>query len=113
MLLTSLTIDRTEFEAGTGWDLKPEGACRDDVCIPLSSAVGPTVDVEDVASQLGLPLVEDAEHGLWAVGPWSGNSRTLTGAAAPNLVLPDLDGNDFDLASLRGSKVLIVAWAPY
>jgi len=28
-------------------------------------------------------------------------------------VLPDLDGNEFRLSSLRGQKVLLVAWAPY
>ena len=28
-------------------------------------------------------------------------------------VLPDLDGNEFRLSSLRGQKVVLVAWAPY
>ncbi len=32
---------------------------------------------------------------------------------APDLVLPDLDGQPFELASLRGQKVVLVAWSPY
>lgn len=113
MLLTSLTVDRAAFERGTGWALKPEGACRDDVCIPLGDEIGESVDVAAVADRMGLPIVHDEDHSLWALGPWAGNARTLTGATAPELVLPDVDGNEFDLSSLRGSKVLIVAWAPY
>ena len=62
---------------------------------------------------MGLPLVADEEHGLWALGPESIGGRALTTAEAPELVLPDLDGNEFRLSSLRGQKVLVYAWAPY
>jgi len=113
MILDSLEIDRSDFEAGTGWQLKPEGACKGDVCIPLNPAPGARVDVATVARQMGLPLVQDADHGLWALGPESIGGRALTTALAPELVLPDLAGNEFRLSSLRGQKVLIYAWAPY
>lgn len=113
MILDKLTISRSEFEAGTGWQLKPEGACKGEVCIPLRPAPGATVDVTRVAEQMGLPLVEDREHGLWALGPESIGGRALTTAEAPDLRLPDLDGKEFRLSSLRGQKVLVYAWAPY
>jgi hypothetical protein len=113
MLLTSLTTSPAEFEAGTGWAIAPEGACRGDVCVPLRDPIGETVDVAAVAEQMGLPLVADHDHGVWALGPWSGGGRALVSADAPELVLPDLDGNEFRLSSLRGQKVLIVSWAPY
>jgi len=113
MLLRSLRIERAEFEAGTGWSLKPEGACKGDVCIPLRKPVDDRVDVEQVASEMGLPLAAEPAHGLWALGPESIGSRALTTAEAPDLVLPALDGRAFRLSSLRGQKVLVYAWAPY
>ena len=113
MLLRSLHIPRSEFEAGTGWSLKPEGACRGSVCIPLSRRAGEMLDVEQVARDMGMPLVAAPEHGLWALGPAAIGSRALASAEAPDLKLPDVDGKTFQLSSLRGQKVLLYAWAPY
>ena len=113
MLLRSLRVPKAEFEAGTGWALKPEGACQGEVCIPLSKPAGDLVDVKQVAHDVGMPLVEAREHGLWALGPASIGSRALASATAPELRLPDLNGKEFKLSSLRGQKVLLFAWAPY
>jgi len=113
MLLDDLRLDRAAFEAGTGWQLKPEGACKGDVCIPLRAVPSDTVDVASLAEQMGLPLVSDSEHGLWSLGPESIGGRALTTAEAPDLRLPDLNGQEFRLSSLRGQKVLVYAWAPY
>lgn len=124
MLTESLLISRRAFEEGTGWLLKPEGACKGDVCIPLTDSYeisdtsdtgdpADTVDLAIIADQMGLPLVADEKHGVWALGPDSVGSRTLVTAEAPELSLPDVDGNLFSLSSLRGQKVLLVAWSPY
>jgi|AntAceMinimDraft_12_1070368.scaffolds.fasta_scaffold34270_2 hypothetical protein len=40
MLLTSLTLPVAEFEQGTGWKIKPEGACKGDICMPLRGQSG-------------------------------------------------------------------------
>ena len=64
------------------------------------------------ARQLRMPVVHDAEHGLWALGPPAGG-RALTTAVAPALELPDLAGQAFALSSLRGRKVVLVAWASW
>ena len=113
MLLRSLHISKSEFEAGTGWTLKPEGACQGPVCIPLSRPAGDTIDVAHVAHDMGMSLVAAEEHSLWALGPATVGSRALASAEAPDLRLPDLDGNMFSLSSLRGQKVMLYAWAPY
>ena len=113
MLLRSLSVSRSEFEAGTGWHLKPEGACQGNVCILLSQQTGDLVDVARVANDIGMPLVAAPEYGLWALGPASIGSRALASAQAPDLRLPDLNGKEFRLASLRSQKVLLYAWAPY
>ncbi len=113
MLLRSLQTSKSEFEAGTGWTLKPEGACQGSVCIPLSRPAGDTIDVAQVAHEMGMPLVASEEHRLWALGPAVVGSRALATADAPDIKLPDVDGKLFSLSSLRGEKVLLYAWAPY
>jgi hypothetical protein len=113
MLLRSLHISKSEFEAGTGWILKPEGACQGHVCIPLSQSAGEIVDVASIARDMAMPLVASEEHRMWAIGPATIGSRALASAEAPDFKLPDLDGNLFSLSSLRGQKVLLYAWAPY
>ena len=61
-----------------------------------------------------MPLVADDAHGIWALGPETAvTGRALTTAVAPELELPDADGNPFRLSSLRGQKVLLVAWASW
>ena len=66
-----------------------------------------------VAERLGMALVHDEENRLWALGPESIGGRALVAAEAPDLVLAAIDGGEFDLSSLRGQKVVLVAWAPY
>ncbi|MGD2102003.1 MAG: ResA-like WAxxUGC motif-containing protein, partial [Acidimicrobiia bacterium] len=92
---------------------KPEGACKGDICIPMPFEPGETVDVRKMSEHMGLPLVHDPEVGLFSLGPESLSSRTLVTAEAPELELPDLDGESFRLSSLRGQKIVLVAWAPY
>ena len=54
------------------------------------------------------------DPGITAIGPAAGRGRVLESAAAPELVLPDIrTGEPFALSSLRGSKVVLVAWAPW
>ena len=114
MIVESLVVSKREFEIGTGWEIKPEGACRGDVCIPLvDPPPDDRVDIASMAGQMGLALVSDEKHAVWAVGPAAARGRTLVTAEAPELVLPDVDGNLFELSSLRGQKVLMVAWSPY
>jgi hypothetical protein len=111
VLLDTLDIDASAFAAGTGWDIEPEGACRGDVCVPLDRSAG--FDLRATAERLRMALVHDERAGMWALGPASLGDRALATAEAPELVLDDLDGNEFRLSSLRGQKVLLVSWAPY
>jgi len=116
MILTDKTVSRTSFEAGTGWALKPEGACKGSACVPLfdraPASAGP-IDGLAVAEAIGLPVVHDEEHGVWALGPESLGSRAIVSAEDADFELPDLDGKPFRLSSLRGRKVVVYAWAPY
>ena len=115
MLLTALTTDAESFESATGWSLKPEGACKGDLCVPLPDEVrtGGGIDAAVLAERLGMPVLHDEAHGVTALGPATVAGRALETAVAPDLELPDADGNVFRLSSLHGKKVLLVAWASW
>lgn len=114
MLLTTLDLSADDFEAATGWAAKPEGLCKGDACVPAAGAIGDDgrIDVGVAAERLGMALVADDDANVWALGPQSGG-RALTTAVAPELELPDADGNPFKLSAMHGRKVLLVAWASW
>ena len=110
MIFEGLLPGPAEVLHRAGWELRPEGACRGDRCIPLPPDL--RGDVRRVAESLGMPLIQDAVTGTWCLGPESGG-RALATASAPDLVLPDHRGHPFALSSLLGQKVLLVAWASW
>ena len=113
MILSDRTFDAARFETETGWTLKPEGACKGDLCIPIAEEVRERNDTVALAEAMGLPVVINETHGLVSIGPESAGNRALTTAVAPEVVLPDLEGNPFRLSSLKGQKIVVFAWAPY
>ncbi len=115
MILESLDLDSEAFEAATGWAIKPQGACKGDVCVPLPGATRPDgkLDATAVAGRLGMPLVHDEGSGLYALGPETASGRALTTGVAPDLALPDLDGHVVRIADLRPLRVVLVAWASW
>ena len=115
MIVSELRVSATDLAARTGWVAKPEGLCKGGMCVPLpaGSADGDTLDLAIVAERLRMPIVHDEAHGVWAIGPATVGGRALDTAEAPELTLPDLDGNDFSLSSLRGRKVVVTSWASW
>jgi len=107
MVTDSLEIDPGQFLQATGWEMKPEGACRGDVCVPLDDR-----SLTEVARRLGMALVHEPAHGLWSLGP-AVEPILLAGGQAPDFALPDLVGEVHRLSDQRGWKVLILAWAPW
>lgn len=115
MILERLEVNPQELERRTGWEIKPDGACKADRCIALpasaESAEG-RLDASVLAERLGMALVHDDEHGLWALGPEAGG-RALGSAEMPDVVLPGRSGSPFSLRSLLGTKVILIAWASW
>jgi len=108
MIVQRLDQPPGDLELRAGWTIKPEGACRGDVCVPLSAPF----DLRELADKLGMALVRDQAHDLWALGPEAGGP-VLRSAELPELVLPDRFGEQFELRSLRGTKVFMIAWASW
>jgi len=113
VIIERLKLDPAELAARTGWELKPEGACKGDRCVPFPGGASQgLVDAHVVAERLGMALVADERHGLWALGPDAGG-RALASAQMPDLELPDRHGRPFSLRSLSGTRMVMVAWASW
>jgi hypothetical protein len=110
MIIERLDEPPADLERRTGWTIKPQGACRDEQCVPLP---GGPFDVRELAARLGMALVHDEHSSLWALGPPTNTGRALASAQLPDIVLPDRHGADFALRSLRGTKVFMIAWASW
>jgi hypothetical protein len=94
----------------TGWTLKPEGMCRDDLCVLLpASALGTNeVDLAAFWNKLGGPVVSSQTRDVWALGaPPEERNAALEGLEAPDFTLPDVDGTPRKLSNLRGKKVFL------
>ena len=106
------------LEEATGWALKPEGLCRDDVCVPVRDrdalVAGERVDLGAAAAALGRPTVIDADLGIVAVALDRERRVTaLQSLVAPDVTLHDLDGVPHALSQWRGQKRLLHAFSSW
>ncbi|MBV8394184.1 MAG: redoxin domain-containing protein [Alphaproteobacteria bacterium] len=100
----------------TGWTLKPEGMCRDELCVPLpaSAVAGRDVDVAAFWRRIGGPAVSNQHGDVWALGaPADERNAALQGLQAPDFTLPDINGTPRRLSELRGKKVFLATWASW
>ncbi len=115
-----LWISAADLEQATGWTLKPEGLCRDEVC----AAVAPVdrerlVDGEVVCASglwkiLGRAVLHDESRSVWMLGESaSDRSRNLESLEAPDFTLPDVTGKLHSLSDFRGKKVFLATWASW
>ncbi len=101
----------------TGWSRKPEGLCRDDVCVPVRDREldqDGAIDIARMAAALGRPIVIDAAAGVVAWGERSSERRgPIAAGLAPDFTLPQLDGGSFTFSSLGRTKKLLLAWSSW
>lgn len=104
-------------QASLGWELKAEGLCRGDVCVPLRQGVSRDprgLNLADIAEMLCRPLALDVEEGAAYLGePVEERCLALASLEAPDFTLPDLDGRRHSLRDQRGRKVMLVAYASW
>ena len=118
MTVDDFWVSATDVVRVLGWEIKPEGLCRDRVCIPLSDRGGliddDMINLGRLAELIGRPLAVSAEnHAAYLGQPFDGYERTVGHLDAPDFTLPDLDGRMHKLSDHRGSKILLAAWASW
>ena len=115
-----LWLSADDLRRVSGWEFKPQGFCKGDVCMPVPDArkseffAGGRFNLAALANLLGQPVVNDEQYHAWCfVEAASERKRTLTSLDAPDFSLPDLDGKMHSLSQYRGKKVLLVSWASW
>jgi AhpC/TSA family len=117
-----LWVPTAELPAASGWELRPEGACRGDVCVPIPRGREgeflrerpARFNLAALARLLAEPVVHDDAHGVWYFGEGAAGRRTeMQSLRAPDFTLPDLEGRPHSLTDYRGKKVFLVFWASW
>jgi AhpC/TSA family protein len=115
-----LTLE--QLQEATGWELRPEGVCRDEVCVSIPigreheflSDDNNRFNLVALAEMLGEAVVRDPGHGVWVFGETARKrERALLSLEAPDFTLPDLEGRLHSLSDYRGKKVFLYAWASW
>ncbi len=115
----SVRLDPAALTRATGWALKPEGLCRDDICVPVRDrdvlASPGAIDLRAFAAVLRRPLVVDDEVDLAVLGAsTTDRAAEREGMRVPaDLALRDLDGNVHHWGDLGRKKKLLFAWASW
>ncbi len=119
-----LWVTPEDFTRINGFVLKPEGACYEDICIPLKQDADsdlfakrdgvPWLNATAFADKVQQAYVVDREAGVWSFGMVPSTRRAfLESAMAPDFALTDRNGDVVRLSDFRGKKVLIITWASW
>ena len=118
-----LWITTGDLTRATGFEVKPQGVCRAELCFPLPQARqkeflrGATgkqwFNLLAFAQLVQQPVAHDEALSTWYFGLRSDQRQILSSLEAPNFTLPDMNGKLHSLADFRGKKVLLVTWASW
>ena len=117
----NLWLSLEDLRQATGWELKPEGVCKGDLCVPLPPRRRDEFVRPDHAFNLAAfarlreqPVAHDDAHAVWFFGEAPDARRNgLLSLEAPDFTLPDIDGKLHSLSDYRGQKVLLLSWASW
>lgn len=105
-----------------GFVLKPEGACLDELCIPIRSGSNllKTLDgaswfnVAAFADLLEQSYVVDKPSRVWSFGEIpAAREAMLANAQAPDFELLDRQGKVVRMADYKGKKALVITWSSW
>lgn len=116
----NLLIRPEDLTRVNGFELKPEGACFAEMCIPLTADLmveqngSQWFDLCAFAELLGQPYVADAETKVWSFAEIPAKrDNMMVNAMAPDFEVTDRKGNVIRMADLKGKKALIVTWSSW
>ena len=113
-----LGVSADDFARATGWTLKAEGLCKDEICVPVRDTAamsnGSAIDVAEFVRVAGRNMVFDSSRNVVAMGEQaSSRAASMATLDAPNFTLPDINGNLVSLSDFAHRKKLILAWSSW
>lgn len=119
-----LWVSPADLPRVNGFELKPEGACLDELCVPVRQDRDSELfvtrgeqgwfNVTGLARKLQQAYAVDHTHRVWSLGEIPvARTQFLNAAVAPDFELPNRAGEMVRLSDFRGKKVLIVTWASW
>jgi hypothetical protein len=112
----ALWVRKVDLPKVNGFELKPQGACRADVCIPIPKDMlrGEYFNLTAFSGRLGQFVVHDATERVWSFGEIPiFRGSFLESRTAPDFAVPDRKGHIVRLSEFGGKKVLVVTWASW
>ncbi|NBP41952.1 MAG: hypothetical protein EBU68_04105 [Actinobacteria bacterium] len=112
------SIAKSELEKFTGWQLKPQGLCIDEICVPVrdSSALtdGKNIDLVEFARLTNQNIVIDQQRRIAALGEHADSrSQSMATLDAPDFTLPDVHGRQVSFSDFNRRKRLLLAWSSW
>ena len=115
-----LLIKPEDLPRVNGFELKPEGACYQDMCIPLADRFFVEqdgrrwFDLTAFADLIEQPYVADAEERVWSFAEIPAKREgMMVDAMAPDFEVTDRQGNVVRMSDFRGKKTLVVTWSSW
>ena len=112
----ALWILKADLPAVNGFELKPQGACREEICIPIPRPMmrGNEFNLTAFSQRVGQRVVADPAQRVWSFGEIPVvRGAFLESRMAPDFSVPDRKGKPVRLSQFRGKKVLVVTWASW
>jgi hypothetical protein len=112
----ALWIQTADLPGINGFELKPQGACREEICIPIPRPMmnGSRFNLSAFAQRVGQRVVADPAMRVWSFGEIPVvRGAFLESRQAPEFSVPDRKGRLVRLSQFRGKKVLVVTWASW
>lgn len=112
----ALWVRKVDLPRINEFTVKPQGACRADVCVPIPKSMirGAYFDLTGFARKLGQSFVADTDTRVWSFGEIPlVTGAFLTSRTAPDFDVPDRNGRLVRLSAFRGKKVLVLTWASW
>lgn len=111
-------VSLADFARATGWQLKPQGLCIDEICVPVREAKrltdGTSIDLVEFARVTQQNIVFDRQRQVAALGERADSrSDSMSSLLAPDFKLPDIHGRQVSFSDFNRRKRLLLAWSSW